>query len=211
MSKQQHLFDQPLLALDMEMSGLDASRDRIVSVGIVPVTREGIPLGRAQHWLLQTDAPVQQSAAIHHIRDCDLSAQGVNADELLSQLLRTIRECVLITHGGELDARFLDYRHRYYFGKKWRPQRLDTQYFARRQLARRTEQPHNSNTLNLRACRERYHLPSWRAHHALSDALATAELFQAQLSDAFPKDSNPPWQHVRQSFSGLLSRWGWRY
>lgn len=210
MSETPRLFDQALLAIDLEMTGLDPRHDHILSIGAVPLTVEGIPLGQAQHWLLQTDTPVSDSATIHHLRDQDLKLGGVEPDEILQNLLQQLQDRVLITHGGELDVRFLDHRHRYYFGKKWRPLRLDTQYFARRQLARRSEQQLSAKHLSLRACRARYHLPNWRAHHALSDAIATAELFQAQIHDAFPKDSNPRWKQVRKSFSSLWSRWGWR-
>ncbi|WP_157960415.1 3'-5' exonuclease [Marinimicrobium alkaliphilum] len=211
MSETPRLFDQALLAIDLEMTGLDPRRDHILSIGAVPLTVEGIPLGQAQHWLLQTDARVSDSATIHHLRDHDLKVGGGEPDEILQNLLQQLQDRVLITHGGELDIRFLDHRHRHYFGKKWRPQRLDTQYFTRRQLGRRSEQMPTAKALNLRACRERYHLPNWRAHHALSDAIATAELFQAQLRDAFPRDHNPPWRDARKSFSSLLSRWGWQY
>jgi len=33
--------------------------------------------------------------------------------------------------------------------------------------------------------RERYRLPRYRAHHALTDALASAELLQAQVAHRF--------------------------
>jgi DNA polymerase-3 subunit epsilon len=36
--------------------------------------------------------------------------------------------------------------------------------------------------LTLAKCRERYHLPSYSNHNALSDAMATAELLLAQIT-----------------------------
>jgi DNA polymerase-3 subunit epsilon len=168
----------------------------------VPITIEGIPLGQAQHWLLQSDTGVSQSATIHHLRDCDLKNAGAHPDEVLPTLLQELQEKILITHGGELDASFLNRAHRHYFGKSWRPARLDTRYFARRRL--KPEQLPTAGALSLRHCRQQYHLPAWRAHHALSDAIATAELFQAQLQDAFPRQANPVWRDVRKSFSSLL-------
>ena len=43
--------------------------------------------------------------------------------------------------------------------------------------------------MRLADARRRYGLPAYRAHHALTDALATAELLQAQVAHHF---KNPP-------------------
>ncbi len=37
-------------------------------------------------------------------------------------------------------------------------------------------------SIRLHESRQRYNLPAYTGHHALSDALATAELFQAQIA-----------------------------
>ncbi|MFC3852095.1 exonuclease domain-containing protein [Salinispirillum marinum] len=200
------MFDRAILALDMEMSGLNPKTDHILSIGFVPITQDGIPLGQAEHILLRSPKSVAHSATIHHIRDCDLADTGAEPDEILPTLLQQLKGHVLITHGGDIDADFLSQAHQRYFGTRWRPTRLDTQDFARRRLG--TDHLPTANNLSLRHCRTHYHLPTWRAHHALSDAIATAELFQAQLRDAFPQDPNPPWKNVQKSFSSLLMRWG---
>ncbi|MCW8904463.1 MAG: 3'-5' exonuclease, partial [Sedimenticola sp.] len=44
-------------------------------------------------------------------------------------------------------------------------------------------------SLRLGDCRERYGLPHYQAHHALTDALATAELLQAQIAHHFQNDT----------------------
>lgn len=43
-------------------------------------------------------------------------------------------------------------------------------------------------SVRLGHARERYGLPTYQPHHALTDALATAELFQAQLQYHFNRD-----------------------
>jgi DNA polymerase-3 subunit epsilon len=40
-------------------------------------------------------------------------------------------------------------------------------------------------SIRLAASRARYGLPRYRLHHALTDALASAELLQAQVADRF--------------------------
>jgi DNA polymerase-3 subunit epsilon len=47
----------------------------------------------------------------------------------------------------------------------------------------------DSPSLRLAHARERYNLPPYRPHHALTDALATAELFLAQMADQFTPDT----------------------
>jgi DNA polymerase-3 subunit epsilon len=47
----------------------------------------------------------------------------------------------------------------------------------------------NSPSLRLTHARERYNLPCYRPHHALTDALAAAELFLAQVQDQFTPDT----------------------
>ncbi|MDF5496357.1 3'-5' exonuclease, partial [Vibrio parahaemolyticus] len=43
-------------------------------------------------------------------------------------------------------------------------------------------------SVRLGHARERYGLPAYQPHHALTDALATAELFQAQLQYHFNRN-----------------------
>jgi DNA polymerase-3 subunit epsilon len=43
-------------------------------------------------------------------------------------------------------------------------------------------------SIRLADSRLRYGLPLYQAHHALTDALATAELLQAQIATHYPAD-----------------------
>ena len=46
-----------------------------------------------------------------------------------------------------------------------------------------------SPSLRLAHARQRYNLPPYHPHHALTDALAAAELFLAQMADQFTPDT----------------------
>ena len=59
---------------------------------------------------------------------------------------------------------------------------VNTQWLARRSLERRNR-PYGGNELRLFNLREQYNLPRYNAHNALSDALAAAELFAAQIAE----------------------------
>jgi len=56
---------------------------------------------------------------------------------------------------------------------------------ARRAMERR-QQPFRARDLRLFNLRASHHLPRYPAHNALSDALATAELFLALAAEANP-------------------------
>ena len=58
---------------------------------------------------------------------------------------------------------------------------MDTQWLAQQWFARRN-QPIGGSDLRLFNLRERYNLPRYNAHNALSDALAAGELFAAQIA-----------------------------
>jgi DNA polymerase-3 subunit epsilon len=53
---------------------------------------------------------------------------------------------------------------------------------AKRRLDKR-DVAYDPSELRLSMLRQRYHLPDHYAHNALNDAIATAELFLAQISD----------------------------
>ena len=57
---------------------------------------------------------------------------------------------------------------------------IDTMKIARQWFERRNKEI-SQGDLRLFNLRKRYGLPSYQAHNALSDAIATAELLQAQI------------------------------
>lgn len=167
------------LALDLETTGLDPASDRIVSVGWVPISDRRIHVGGARHLFLSIDGSVAQSATIHHIRDRDL-ADGVSEREALCHVLQALRGRVLLVHHAPVDLRFLQAACRRHCGVPLHARVVDTLTLA---LARkrRGRGPIPDDALRLPALRDAYNLPRYPVHDALTDALATAELFLAML------------------------------
>ena len=58
---------------------------------------------------------------------------------------------------------------------------LDTLAIEKKRMLRR-QQPLVANQLRLFNLREQYGLPRYKAHNALEDAIATAELFLVQIA-----------------------------
>lgn len=62
------------VALDFETTGLEASVDDIVSIGLVPFTLKGIQCSKAKHWIVRPKPPLEEdSVVIHHITHSDIS------------------------------------------------------------------------------------------------------------------------------------------
>lgn len=171
-----------LLAVDLETTGLDPKKDRILSVGCVVVRALGIPLATARHRYLRVEEAIPEaSAVIHRITD-DTAAQGDDPREVLAWLLTQLRGRVLLAHHARIELGFLDRACREWFGAPLLTPYLDTLALAQRRFARRNQviKPSDLRLFNLR---RRYHLPASPAHNALSDALATAELFLALVGE----------------------------
>ena len=169
------------VALDLETTGLDPQRDEILSIGWVCLNGMQIELSSARHRLIrpQGDIP-EQSAVIHQITD-DQAAQGEPLREVLSELLPLLAGKVLIAHHARFEMQFLRRACDALFGTSFLMPVVDTQAIAKRTLERR-DQAFRPQELRLAALRRRHHLPRYRLHNALSDALAAAELFLAQLA-----------------------------
>ncbi|MFO7763223.1 MAG: 3'-5' exonuclease [Wenzhouxiangellaceae bacterium] len=166
----------PLLAVDLEMTGLDASHDDIVSIGWVPIERGAIDMAGAGEIGVRP-GPVRsvgESATIHGIRDCDRTG-GQTVHAALQVLLQALDGRVAVFHHAPLDTAFLDRAMRRELGFGWRTPWIDTlDWFRRRRLERDHETLAGSTRLE--AVREHFGLDARSAHNALDDAIACAEI-----------------------------------
>jgi len=175
-----HWRDTEWLALDIETTSLHADRATLVSIGWVPVSHARLVLSDAMHLLVSGGDPVGQSATVHRVTDTSRGA-GIPLHDALEQLWIAAANRIPLFHGAALDIAVLDRLATQLFGAPWMPWHADTLALERRRLERGNRVVRQGE-LSLAAVRERYGLPSLTAHHALADALATAELFLAQCA-----------------------------
>lgn len=174
------LSEAPLMAMDLEMTGLDPVRDQILSIGLVPIEHGAIPLADAEQKLVQIRGSVGQSATIHGILDNDL-VQAVSTETALEWFLSRTRGRILVAHHAPLDCRFLQQDMLTFYHQPVILPTIDTLLVERLRLLRE-HSVIKEGSLRLGACRERYGLPIYSAHCALTDALACAELLLAQIA-----------------------------
>ena len=167
------------IVVDCEMTGLNAAKDELLSIGWVRLSHQRIEMRSAKHRLVKSGVSVGQSATIHLIRDCELQ-KGHNIDDVLRELLTDALGFLPVFHNASLDLAFLNGAVEHAFGAPWWPSYVDTLLNEKRLSERHTEVP-KSGALTLAQSRRRYNLPDYQGHNAMVDAIATAELLLAQI------------------------------
>lgn len=170
-----------LLAVDLETTGLDPRTDRILSVGFVPVDGLAIDLAGASQLLCHTDAEVGQSATVHGITD-DAIAKGDDPQHVLERVADALTGRVLLAHHAGIETGFLSAASERLFGVKLPMTAVDTMLLQARILGSQAGDDLPPGALRLWTARDHVGLPRYAAHRALTDALACAELYLAQVA-----------------------------
>ena len=165
------LSELPLLAVDVETTGLNPAKDRILSIGWVPLDGLAISLGGAHYRVIKPEGgqeSVGESATIHGLTDDDVAA-----GEALETVLAGR---AMLVHYEPIEREFLTHACRRCFGSGLKVPMVDTLEIEKRHMQRMATFPRGED-LRLPRIRQRYGLPRYRSHNAATDALATAELY----------------------------------
>ena len=178
--------DVPLIALDIETTGLDSRRDGIVSIGMVPFTLQRIRPAAGFYRVVRPRWPLKQSVTFHQITHSEI-AQAPDLDEILPQLLAMLAGRIAVVHFRNIERSFLDAAVRARRGESLLFPVIDTMEIEARWhrhtlWARLLKVVGRQSSIRLPDSRKRYGLPPYPSHHAVMDALATAELLQAQIA-----------------------------
>lgn len=177
--RRQDWRERTLWCLDLETGGLDATTDAILSIGMVPIRNGVIALGDSYHVLVQPEGPItRESLKVHQILPRDLDG-AVQIEDTLPEVRARLESGVLVVHQRSVDVPFLRRAYRSHGQTPPVFAIVDTVELLLRYARRhghltpeRTRFP-----TGLSQARTRFGLPPHRAHEALSDAVATAELF----------------------------------
>ena len=171
-------FSQRYLVIDLELTGLDSKQHEIVSVAWVVIDNQCIKMSESQHFINKDVKSLEQSPVEYGI-STDSGAQGQSLQSILMSLSAHFSDCILVFHNAMLDWGFLKLALKN-TGVTQRPKLIiDTLQIEKKRLLQHASDI-KLDDLTLNECRNRYDLPSYHCHHALTDAQATAELLLAQ-------------------------------
>ncbi|MCG6202211.1 3'-5' exonuclease [Psychromonas antarctica] len=189
------LSEIDFVALDFETTGLDSAQNSIISIGLVPFNLQRIFCGKAKQWYINPQDNLQEnSIIIHGITHSDLK-HAPDLLRVLEQLLDELAGKVVVVHYRRIERDFLDRNLRALINEGILFPVIDTMQIEAKLQRTRSHKFLNwlkgrrSESIRLANSRLRYNLPAYPPHDALTDAIATAELFQAQVKHHFTADT----------------------
>jgi DNA polymerase III subunit epsilon len=160
------------VAIDCETSGLDAARDRLLSVGAVAVRAGRIELASAFHSLVKQDAVSASSNILIHGIGGDAQRAGRQAPEVIHDLARYVGDDVPVGFHAPFDEQVLR-RHAFRARQRW----VDLATLAPVLFPGRKARL-------LDEWLAQFGIPAHGRHDALGDAFATAQLLLVALAEA---------------------------
>ena len=95
------IANTPLIAVDLELTGLDASQNQIIAIGWTHIDNGRMRFESNRHILINAEQSVGRSAAIHELLDSDV-ALGVPLEAGLRALFEAARGRVWLFHHAGL-------------------------------------------------------------------------------------------------------------
>lgn len=166
------------IAVDFETTGLNPTHDHLLSIGWVPIDGPWLRTDLAREIRVRSNRDATATnAAVHGILDDDRH-RGQPVAGALAALMRAAAGRVWVLHFAAIERRFLEH-----FARRNDLPRPIFPWIDTLELAltrdRLSGQVRARDAYRLAALRDRLGLPPSRPHNALSDALATAELWLA--------------------------------
>lgn len=187
-SRRKLIHETEIISLDIETTGLDSKKDRIVSIGLVQISQLGIKLDSCWHQIIKTNKKLpEKSVVIHNITD-DETAAGITIDEAIAELFKRLKGKVVLVHNSNIEQGFINEICQKLYQTDFVMRVIDTQVLAKRSFDRKGIS-YQATELRLFNLRKIYKLPPYKAHNALLDAIATAELFLAMVPTISANDN----------------------
>ncbi|MFD7010641.1 exonuclease domain-containing protein [Rhodococcus jostii] len=167
------------LVIDLETTGLDTCNDHIVSYGAVPIREGRIMASEATYSLVRSERESTEAALrTHCLRKQDLAA-APSIDDCVDRLDELLRGHILVAHGAWIEHSFL--RRAFKCSQRlFTSDVIDTAKLASLVL---DVSVGPNQSIALEYATSRMGLPVHTPHHALGDAMTTANLFLALTSN----------------------------
>lgn len=167
------------IVLDLELSGLDWHKDKILSIGGVFIEEGKIDVKKSFHYLFNEKVAFNDLAVVHGIMGIDQDSMGHNVVDILERLISLTRDTIVVGHFSIIDIQFL---------KKEFKNRLNIEFNV---LYRDTAQIYKNykfgpfvsdseiknDELTLKNVSQVFRINKSNEHNALADSFTCAELF----------------------------------
>ena len=184
----QALLDETsFVVFDTELTGLNARKDSIVSLGAVRMQGKKILLADEFYRLVEPRTELTaKSVVIHQITPSE--AAGLPGIEvLLPEFVAYCGDAVVVGHAVSIDLGFLNREMKQVYGHALRNRAIDTarlyQWLRNKEENACAYHSGVADALDLFSLAAKYHIPVTTAHNALSDAFVTAQLLQRLLHE----------------------------
>jgi DNA polymerase-3 subunit epsilon len=168
------LSESRYVVVDVESSGLNISRDRLIAIGAVAVANGRIQLDDSFEIVLQQDRVSEKDNILIHGIGGTAQREGMPPADALLAFLEYLGKDPLIAFHVAFDESMISRAMRTFLGLNFRHAWADLAYVApalNPQLARRYRTLDDWMGL--------FHISNYARHNALADALSTAELLLA--------------------------------
>lgn len=173
------LDETRLIVMDLETSGLDTRRDKVLSIGAVVIEQGAIDMGtQYECTLYRADHKVTESILIHGIPPSEI-AEGMGAADALLDFMEFSGECVFLAFHAGFDQRMLRRGLREDLGH-----RLQHVFIDIAEMAPMLCPDAAIGRGGLDDWQSHFLLNNSQRHNAAADALATAEIALILLSKA---------------------------
>jgi DNA polymerase-3 subunit epsilon len=176
---------QRFVVVDLETTGLDHTKDRVVSVGAFRVVEGRIRLGEVFSELANPGRGIPvESIKVHGITP-DNIRNARPAWEVFRDFLKYLGRDIVVAHFARFDMFFLNRVMRAQYGMRLQNLVLDTVLMCRAALIEPDPygQKKGAKRCSLDALAARYGLEVPERHTALGDAMATALILQRLLPE----------------------------
>ncbi len=181
LNQSQPIESYEFIVLDTELTGFDAKKDEIVSIGALKI--RGLKLVPSENFYTlvrpQHSLP-KDSTLVHRITPKDIETAPL-IEDILPSFVPFCSKGLLVGHFIELDMSFINREtHRYMGGTMANPA-IDTlrlvQRYKEKACGLMNERFCFNSSYRLNDLAREYRLPDFVAHDALQDAMQTAYLF----------------------------------
>ncbi len=175
------LAEYTFVVFDTELTGLNRRRDEIISIGAVRIVDLQIVPGDTFHsYIRPGNIDPNQATLVHRITPEQLRA-APSLEDVLPDFVRFCGDALLVGHFVAIDMHFFNRAARRVLGGTLSNPSIDTMRLARAYKEARCRDYYGfcdqSMSYNLDDLSHEFHLPRFKPHDALEDALQTAYLF----------------------------------